>query len=145
MFHPSTVGSAVVNSFLLSLWLSLLCRGLKFSGLFPSGSMIGCPQIQVACLVLPLLVSRGDKGCVRRCGGARIISVLPNLDLLECGMASFLSWGMQALKLFQLNLVDLQIMGATKLLLSTDADAVLPWIEVGAACIKAASTVTRVL
>ena len=71
--------------------------------------------------------------------------MLPNLDLLGYGMASFLSWGMHALKLFQLNLVDLQIMGATKLLLSTDADAVLPWIEVGAACINAASTVTRVL
>ena len=107
--------------------------------------MIGCPQIQVACLVLPLLVTRGARGCVRRCGGARIISVLPNLDLLGYGIASFLSWGMQALKLFQLNLVDLQIMGATKSLLSTVADAVLPCIKVGTEYIKAASTVTRVL
>ena len=133
------------RSFLPSQWLSNQCRGLKFLGLYPSGGVIGCPQIHVACRVLLLLVTRGAWSCVRRSGGARIISVLPNLDLLGYGMASFLSWGMHALKLFQLNLVDLQIMGATKLLLSTDADAVLPWIEVGAACIKAASTVTRVL
>ena len=107
--------------------------------------MIGCPQIQVACLVLPLLVTRGARGCVRRSGGARIISVLPNVDLLGYGVASFLSWGMHALRLFQLNLVDLQIMGATKLLLSTVADAVFPWIEVGTEYNKATSTVTQVL
>ena len=60
------------------------------------------------------------------------------------GTASLFKWGMVSESFFQLNLVDRQISGATRLLLSLLADAVLYGI-VGATCNKAASTVVRVV
>ena len=60
------------------------------------------------------------------------------------GIASLFKWGTLSDSFFQLNLVDRQISGATRLLLSLLADEVLFGI-VGATCSKAASTVVRVV
>ena len=59
-------------------------------------------------------------------------------------MALLSSLGMQSDSFFQFNFVDRQIAGATKLLLSMLADAVLLGM-VGATCKRAASTVVRVV
>ena len=59
-------------------------------------------------------------------------------------MESFFSWGIQASNFSQLNFVARQITGATRLLLLTLADEVLPWIT-GAEYKRAASTVTLVV
>ena len=63
--------------------------------------------------------------------------------LLYLGIALLFSLGMHWWSLFQLNFVDLHIIGATNSLLSTLDEAVLFWI-VGAAWISAASTVILV-
>ena len=66
-----------------------------------------------------------------------------NRCLLWAGIASSFKLGMQLARFVQLSFAARQIIGATKSLLSMLADAVLLW-TVGAACIRAASTVTRV-
>ena len=78
-----------------------------------------------------------------RCLGGLLILCDPNSFLWCLVTADSLRFGIQSDKFFQLNLVDLHIIGATSSSSAVHFVDVFPW-TVGATCMSAASPVSRV-
>ena len=110
--------SSVASSFLTDWW-QVLCEGCWVPGIYQR-----CTWGAVEVCDLVLLETGVSGGCDLMEGGGLDISP-PKRDLLYLGMASFVSWGMISDSFLQSNLVDRQINGATRWLLSMLAEAVL--------------------